>query len=72
MTSNIIAMRVHHLRAATLCPLSAKLVNGSGGLLAAGTLVCHCWLVESNDGLILVDTGIHSAHCPTEFARFKA
>lgn len=51
-------MRVHHLSAATLCPLSAKLVNGSGGLLAAGTMVCHCWLVESNDGLILVDTGV--------------
>ena len=51
-------MRVHHLSAATLCPLSAKLVNGSGGLLAPGTMVCHCWLVESNDGLILVDTGV--------------
>lgn len=54
-------MRVHHLSAATLCPLSERLVNGSGGLLSAGTMVCHCWLIESNDGLILVDTGVGAA-----------
>lgn len=54
-------MRVHHLSAATLCPVSERLVNGSGGLLSPGTMVCHCWLVESNDGLILVDTGIGEA-----------
>ncbi|MCC6336620.1 MAG: hypothetical protein IT380_21855 [Myxococcales bacterium] len=51
-------MKIHHLSAATKCPTSAKLVNGSGGLFDAGKLVCHCWLVEANDGLILVDTGI--------------
>lgn len=51
-------MKIHHLSAGTLCPLSRKLVNGDGGLLAAGSLVCHCWLVETSDGLVLVDTGI--------------
>lgn len=51
-------MKIHHLNAATLCPLSARLVNGKGGLFAPARMVCHCWLVESDDGLILVDTGL--------------
>src|SRR5262245_48255579 len=54
-------MIVHHISAATLCPASARLVNGTGGLLSPGRMVCHCWLVESDDGLILVDTGIGQA-----------
>ncbi len=51
-------MIVHHLSAATLCPGTARLVNGRGGLFEPGHMVCHCWLVESNNGLILVDTGL--------------
>jgi glyoxylase-like metal-dependent hydrolase (beta-lactamase superfamily II) len=51
-------MKVHHISAATLCPISARLVNGEGGLFSPGRLVCHCLLVESRDGLVLVDTGI--------------
>lgn len=54
-------MQVHHLSAASLCPISASLVNGAGGLFSAGRMVCHCLLVESNDGLVLVDTGLGSA-----------
>ena len=34
------------------------LVNGSGGLFAAAEMVCHCLLVETRDGLVLVDTGL--------------
>jgi glyoxylase-like metal-dependent hydrolase (beta-lactamase superfamily II) len=51
-------MQVHHLNAGTLCPLSARLVNGRGGLLKRGRLVCHILLVETGDGLLLVDTGL--------------
>lgn len=51
-------LRIHHLSAGTMCPLSAKLINGEGGLLSPARMVCHCWLVESDDGLILVDTGV--------------
>jgi glyoxylase-like metal-dependent hydrolase (beta-lactamase superfamily II) len=51
-------MRVHHLNCGTMCPVSAKLVNGSGGLFAPGRMICHCLLVETNDGLVLVDTGL--------------
>jgi glyoxylase-like metal-dependent hydrolase (beta-lactamase superfamily II) len=51
-------MKVHHFDAGTMCPLSAKLINGHGGLFEPARMVCHCWLIESDDGLILVDTGI--------------
>jgi glyoxylase-like metal-dependent hydrolase (beta-lactamase superfamily II) len=51
-------MKFHHLSAGTLCPLSAKLINGEGGLFSPARMVCHCWLIESDDGLILVDTGM--------------
>ena len=54
-------VRIHHINAATMCPISARLVNGKGGWLAPARMVCHCLLVETADGLILVDTGIGSA-----------
>lgn len=49
--------KIHHLNCATLCPQGAKLIHGKGKLLAPSLLSCHCLLIESNDGLILVDTG---------------
>lgn len=51
-------MRVHHINCATMCPISAMLVNGRGGLLDEARMVCHCLLIESEDGLVLVDTGL--------------
>ena len=51
-------MKVHHLNTATLCPLSARLVNGKGSLFGRARLVCHVLLVERPNGLLLVDTGI--------------
>jgi glyoxylase-like metal-dependent hydrolase (beta-lactamase superfamily II) len=50
-------MTVHHLSCGTMCPIGALLVNGQGGVLDPAKLVCHCLLIESKDGLILVDTG---------------
>lgn len=50
-------MRIHHLNCGTMCPLGGKLMDGfSHGPEAH--LVCHCLLIESRDGLVLVDTGI--------------
>lgn len=43
-----------------MCPVSARLVNGHGGWLAPARMICHCWLIETNDGLVLVDTGLGS------------
>ncbi|MEO5877456.1 MAG: MBL fold metallo-hydrolase [Streptosporangiaceae bacterium] len=51
-------MRVHHLNCGTMRPPSARLVNGEGPLLKAGSIICHCLLIETGDGLVLVDTGL--------------
>ncbi|HTE56486.1 MAG TPA: MBL fold metallo-hydrolase, partial [Kofleriaceae bacterium] len=52
-------MRVHHLNTGTMCPRSARLVNGRGGLFARARMVCHVLLIETpRDGLVLVDTGL--------------
>ncbi|QOZ35450.1 MBL fold metallo-hydrolase [Bradyrhizobium sp. CCBAU 53421] len=51
-------MRIHHLNTGTMCPIGKRLVNGSGSLFQRARMVCHCLLIESNDGLVLVDTGI--------------
>ena len=49
-------MRIHHLNCGTDCPLGGALFDGrSMGPL--GRLVCHCLLIESEAGLVLVDTG---------------
>lgn len=50
-------MRIHHLNCGTCCPVGGRIFDGmSNGPLAR--LVCHCMLIESDAGLILVDTGI--------------
>ncbi|HSP80066.1 MAG TPA: MBL fold metallo-hydrolase [Myxococcaceae bacterium] len=51
-------MRVHHLNCVTMCPPGGWLMDGRHrpkGLPAA--LTCHCLLVETERGLVLVDTG---------------
>jgi len=49
-------MRVHHLNCGTDCPFGGALFDGrSKGL--TGRLVCHCLLIETDAGLVLVDTG---------------
>jgi glyoxylase-like metal-dependent hydrolase (beta-lactamase superfamily II) len=49
-------MRIHHLNCGCMCPIGGALFDGfSRGLTAC--LVCHCLLVETNQGLVLIDTG---------------
>ncbi len=49
-------MRIHHLNCGCMCPIGGALFDGfSRGLTAC--LVCHCLLIETNQGLILIDTG---------------
>lgn len=38
--------------------MSERLVNGRGSLFGPARMVCHCLLIESDDGLILVDSGL--------------
>jgi glyoxylase-like metal-dependent hydrolase (beta-lactamase superfamily II) len=49
-------MRIHHLNCGCMCPIGGALFDGfSRGLTAS--LVCHCLLVETDRGLVLIDTG---------------
>ncbi len=49
-------MKIHHLNCGTCCPVGGRLFDGSSDALHAH-LVCHCLLIESDAGLVLVDTG---------------
>lgn len=51
-------MRIHHLNCISSCPLGGRLMDGrTPGVLTRGKLCCHCLLLETNAGLVLVDTG---------------
>ena len=63
-------MRVHHLSCGTDCPAGGALFDGRSGL-GRGHLVCHCLLIETEQGLVLVDTGyglkvVRHPHRPPE------
>ena len=49
-------MRIHHLNCGTCCPPGGRLFEGTTDA-PLGKLACHCLLVESEAGLVLVDTG---------------
>lgn len=50
-------MKVHHLNCGTLCPACQRLINGKGSFFTRAKMVCHCLLLETRQGLVLVDTG---------------
>ncbi|MBB4929254.1 glyoxylase-like metal-dependent hydrolase (beta-lactamase superfamily II) [Lipingzhangella halophila] len=39
-------------------PPMRRLAEGQGGFRESGELVCHCLLIETNEALVLVDTGL--------------
>ncbi|BDU17818.1 MBL fold metallo-hydrolase [Lysobacter auxotrophicus] len=52
-------MRIHHLNCISTCPLGGGLMDGrTHGILERGQLACHCVLVETPRGLVLIDTGL--------------
>jgi glyoxylase-like metal-dependent hydrolase (beta-lactamase superfamily II) len=51
-------MRIHHLNCGTMRPVGGTLLDGRPGLLRRSEMVCHCLLVESEAGLVLVETGL--------------
>lgn len=55
-------MRIHHLNCGTLCPVSRAAFSGQdpwiGAWFEKGETVCHCLLIETEAGLVLVDTGL--------------
>jgi glyoxylase-like metal-dependent hydrolase (beta-lactamase superfamily II) len=51
-------MRVHHLNCVSSCPLGGRLMDGrTRAIVRRGHLTCHCLLIETDSGLVLVDTG---------------
>ncbi|MCW3796382.1 MBL fold metallo-hydrolase [Sphingomonas sp. BN140010] len=50
-------MKVHHLNCGTCCPWGGRLFDGESHGLLHGHIVCHCLLLETDRGLVLVDTG---------------
>lgn len=49
-------MHIHHLNCGSCCPLGGRLFDGKSDTPFAH-LVCHCLLLETDAGLVLVDTG---------------
>jgi glyoxylase-like metal-dependent hydrolase (beta-lactamase superfamily II) len=56
-------MSVHHLNCATMRPYPERLVKMGGSWTARGLMVCHCLLVETKEGLVLVDSGVGLDDC---------
>lgn len=51
-------MKIHHLNCATCCPLGGHLMDGITPGIGSAKLVCHTLLIETENGLVLVDTGM--------------
>lgn len=49
-------MKIHHLNCGTCCPPGGRLFDGTSDA-AQARIVCHCLLIETDAGLVLVDTG---------------
>ena len=49
-------MKIHHLNCGTCCPHGGRLFDGTTDAPQA-RIVCHCLLIETDSGLVLVDTG---------------
>ncbi|WP_120429247.1 MBL fold metallo-hydrolase [Acinetobacter baylyi] len=47
--------KIHHLHCGSMCPVCAPLVGQNGW---RAHIVCHCLLLETDHGLVLVDTGL--------------
>jgi glyoxylase-like metal-dependent hydrolase (beta-lactamase superfamily II) len=51
-------MLVHHLNCGTMRPFGGRLINSAGSAFGASRMVCHCLLIETEQGLVLVDSGL--------------
>ena len=52
------SIKVHHLNCISTCPVGGKLMDGhTDSILRRGHLTCHCQLLETDKGLVLIDTG---------------
>jgi glyoxylase-like metal-dependent hydrolase (beta-lactamase superfamily II) len=57
-------MRVHHIQCGTMCPVAGSFISGGDRtIFERALLVCHCLVIETDRGLVLVDTGYGLADC---------
>jgi glyoxylase-like metal-dependent hydrolase (beta-lactamase superfamily II) len=64
-------MRIHHLNCGCMCPLGGRYMDGfSSG--PASRLICHCLLIETDSGLVLVDTGFGERDVAQPIPRLSA
>lgn len=65
-------MKIHHLNCATCCPMGGHFMDGMTPGIGPSKVVCHTILVESNEGLILIDTGMgkNDIHHPERTSPF--
>jgi glyoxylase-like metal-dependent hydrolase (beta-lactamase superfamily II) len=63
-------VRVHHLNCGCMCPLGGRLWDGASRGLT-GRLVCHCLLIETGRGLVLVDTGFGTRDVERPYERLS-
>src|SRR5260221_9232815 len=61
-------MRIHHLNWGTPRPWGGRLVEGRGHPFGSARGICHCLLIETGKGLVLVDSasGMTDVHRPVE------
>ena len=55
------APKIHHLNCASMHPLAGFLLEHRAQARDYAGLVCHCLLIETDAGLVLVDTGLGTA-----------
>ena len=69
-------MRVHHLDCGTMHAYAFPQKDGTGGAFKRGYGIIHCLLIDTGNGLALVDTGWGTGDCTApspvvrHFARF--
>jgi glyoxylase-like metal-dependent hydrolase (beta-lactamase superfamily II) len=51
-------MAIHHVNCGTMCPTGKRIIENDGGLFERARMVCHVLVVETDQGLVLVDTGL--------------
>ncbi|MFZ6182192.1 MBL fold metallo-hydrolase [Nannocystis pusilla] len=51
-------MRIHHLNCGTMCPYGGRLMGKPADDPGPARMTCHCLLLETDRGLVLVDTGL--------------
>jgi glyoxylase-like metal-dependent hydrolase (beta-lactamase superfamily II) len=56
-------MKIHHLNCGTMRPFGIPRKDGTGGFFVRGDGAIHCLLVETGEGLVLVDTGWGMRDC---------